>query len=163
MIEKVSPPAELGLDDEEVTRVTVFLNIFNVHVNRIPVSGEVTVLNYHPGKFLSANLDKASAENERQSVVIKTKEGGHNVICVQIAGLIARRIVCYLEDKQQVQGGERYGLIRFGSRCDIYLPAGVNAKVAVGQTAVGGETILADLKTSDLKTKASGRKSEAKG
>ena len=163
MIEKVSPPAELGLDDEEVTRVTVFLNIFNVHVNRIPVSGEVTVLNYHPGKFLSANLDKASAENERQSVVIKTKEGGHNVICVQIAGVIARRIVCYLEDKQQVQGGERYGLIRFGSRCDIYLPAGVNAKVAVGQTAVGGETILADLKTSDLKTKASGRKSEAKG
>lgn len=154
-IEKVAPPQELGLGDEEVVRVTVFLNIFNVHINRFPVTGEVTALNYHPGKFLSANLDKASVENERQSVVIKTKDGGHTVVCVQIAGLIARRIVCYLEDEQSMQAGERYGLIRFGSRADIYLPAGVNPKVVEGQTAIAGETILAD-----LKSKATVRKGE---
>lgn len=145
-IEKAAPPAELGLGDEEVVRITVFLNIFNVHINRFPVTGEVVELNYHPGKFLSANLDKASVENERQSVVIKTKDGEHNVVCVQIAGLIARRIVCYLEEKQNMRAGERYGLIRFGSRADIYLPAGVNPKVIEGQLAIGGETILADLK-----------------
>jgi phosphatidylserine decarboxylase len=146
-IDNVPPPQELGLGDEEVVRVTVFLNIFNVHINRFPVSGTVTALNYHPGKFLSADLDKASVENERQSVVIKTKDGEHTVVCVQIAGLIARRIVCYLEEEQEMQGGERFGLIRFGSRADIYLPAGVNPKVVEGQTAIAGETILADLKS----------------
>jgi len=144
-IEKVSPPEELGLSTEKVTRISVFLNIFDVHVNRVPVEGSITALNYHPGKFLSANLDKASVENERQSVVIKTKDG-HEVVCVQIAGLIARRIVCYLEDKQEVKTGERYGLIRFGSRVDVYLPEGVNPTVVEGQRAIGGETIFADLK-----------------
>lgn len=144
-IEKVAPPAELGLGDEKVTRISVFLNIFNVHVNRAPIEGEITALNYHPGKFLSANLDKASSENERQSIVIKTKDD-HEIVCVQIAGLIARRIICDLEDKQKVKTGERYGLIRFGSRVDIYLPKGINAQVVEGQTAIAGETILADLK-----------------
>lgn len=143
-IEKIAPPEELGLGAEEVVRISVFLNVFNVHINRIPIAGEITALNYRPGKFLSADLDKASAENERQSVVIRTS-GGKTIVCVQIAGLIARRILCYLEDKQQVKTGERYGLIRFGSRCDVYLPAGVNPLVVEGQTAVGGETILADL------------------
>jgi phosphatidylserine decarboxylase len=144
-IEKVAPPAELGLGDEKVTRISIFLNIFDVHVTRSPVAGEVTTLNYHPGQFLSANLDKASSENERQSVVIQTAEG-QNVICVQIAGLIARRIVCYLEDKQKIAAGERYGIIRFGSRVDVYLPDGVNPMVVEGQRALGGETIFADLK-----------------
>ncbi len=143
-IEKVAPPEELGLGSEEVVRISVFLNIFNVHINRIPIEGEVTALNYHPGQFLSANLDKASSENERQSVVITTK-GGQQIVCVQIAGLIARRIVCYLEDKQEVKTGERYGLIRFGSRVDLYLPAGVSPLVVAGQTAIGGETIFAEL------------------
>lgn len=156
-IEMVSPPEELGLGDKEVVRVTVFLNVFNVHINRFPVTGEVTALNYHPGKFLSANLDKASVENERQSVVIKTKEGGHTVVCVQIAGLVARRIVCYLEEKQEMQAGERFGLIRFGSRADIYLPEGVQPKVVEGQTAIAGETIIAD-----LKSKSTARKGEVR-
>jgi phosphatidylserine decarboxylase len=143
-IEKVSPPEELGLSPEKVTRISVFLNIFDVHVTRAPISGEVTTLNYHPGKFLSANLDKASSENERQSVVI-TNQHGQNVICVQIAGLIARRIVCYLEDKQLIKGGSEYGIIRFGSRVDVYLPEGVTPLVIEGQRAIGGETVFADL------------------
>jgi len=146
-IEKVTPPAELGLGDAELTRISIFLNVFNVHVNRVPVSGEISELNYRPGKFLSANLDKASEENERQIVVIKT-EDGKQVVCVQIAGLVARRIVCDLSEGQKVVGGERFGIIRFGSRADIYLPEGVNPMVVVGQTAIGGETILADLNSS---------------
>jgi len=145
-IEEASPPAELGLGDEKRTRISVFLNIFNVHVNRIPVAGEITELNYHPGKFLSANLDKASDDNERQSLVVKTKSG-KEVVCVQIAGLIARRIVCYLEDNQKVSTGERYGLIRFGSRVDVYLPEGTKPSVLEGQIAIAGETIFADLKS----------------
>lgn len=153
-IEKVSPPEELGLEDEELIRVSIFLNVFDVHVNRAPISGEVTALNYHPGQFLSANLDKASSENERQSVVIKTKTG-QQIVCVQIAGLIARRIICDLQDEQDVEAGERYGLIRFGSRTDIYLPKGVNPNVVVGQRAIGGETIIAD-----LKSKSAARKGE---
>ena len=155
-IEKVSPPEELGLEDEELTRVSIFLNVFDVHINRAPIAGEVTDLNYHPGQFLSANLDKASVENERQSVVIKTK-GGQNIICVQIAGLIARRIICDLQEGQDIEAGERYGLIRFGSRTDIYLPKGVNPNVVVGQRAVGGETIIAD-----LKSKSAARKGEVR-
>lgn len=143
-IEKVHTPEELGLGEEEVTRISVFLNVFDVHVNRIPIKGEIYELNYRPGKFLSANLDKASEENERQAVVINT-EDGKQIVCVQIAGLVARRIVCDLKEGQKVESGERFGIIRFGSRVDIYLPAGVNPLVVVGQRAVGGETILADL------------------
>ena len=143
-IEKAAPPAELGLGDEELTKISIFLNVFNVHVNRIPVSGEVTELNYRPGKFLSANLDKASEENERQAVVVKTADG-KQVVFVQIAGMVARRIVCNLTEGQKVAAGERYGIIRFGSRADIYLPDGITPSVLVGQTAIGGETILANL------------------
>jgi phosphatidylserine decarboxylase len=143
-IEKASPPPELGLGEKELTRISIFLNVFNVHVNRVPISGEVTELNYRPGKFLSANLDKASDDNERQSAIVTTPDG-KKVVFVQIAGLIARRIVCDLTEGQDVVAGERYGIIRFGSRADIYLPDGVNPTVIVGQTAVGGETILADL------------------
>jgi phosphatidylserine decarboxylase len=143
-IEQVAAPEELGLGDTKLTRISIFLNVFNVHVNRVPVSGEISELNYRPGKFLSANLDKASEENERQIVVIKT-EDGRQVVCVQIAGLVARRIVCDLAEGQKVEGGQRFGIIRFGSRADIYLPQGVNPLVVAGQTAIGGETILADL------------------
>lgn len=143
-IEKAAPPAELGLGEGEVTRISIFLNVFDVHVNRIPISGEISELNYRPGKFLSANLDKASEENERQSVVVKT-EDGRKVVFVQIAGLIARRIVCNLSEGQKVASGDRYGIIRFGSRVDVYLPEGVESLAIEGQRAVGGETILADL------------------
>lgn len=142
-IEETNFPQELGLGDEKVWRVSVFLNVFNVHVNRLPMSGKVSALNYHPGQFLSADLDKASDVNERQSVVIDC-QNGQKIVCVQIAGMIARRIVCDLEEEQQVNRGDRYGLIRFGSRVDIYLPKGIKPQVSVGQTAIGGETIIAD-------------------
>lgn len=146
LIERVAPPPELGMEEKELTRISIFLNIFNVHVQRVPISGTIEDVNYRPGKFMSANLDKASEENERQVVAIKT-ESGETVIVVQIAGLVARRILCYLEETQKVETGERYGLIRFGSRVDVYLPEGVHPKVSVGQLAIGGETILADFKS----------------
>lgn len=143
-IEQVTLPLELGIGSEKVWRISIFLNVFNVHINRVPVAGEITQNNYHPGKFISASLDKASEKNERRSIVVKTKDD-QTVVFVQIAGLIARRIVCYIEEGQQVKTGERYGLIRFGSRADVYLPEGVVPQVVEGQTAIGGETILADL------------------
>lgn len=143
-ITHVPAPAELNLGDEDMMRISIFLNVFNVHVNRNPVSGKVVKLLYNPGKFLNASLDKASAFNERQSVIIET-EKKEKVICVQIAGLIARRIVCDLEEGMDVKGGARYGIIRFGSRVDVYLPKKIVPLVHVGQTTVGGETILADL------------------
>jgi phosphatidylserine decarboxylase len=146
-IKEVTPPSELGLGDEEMIRVSVFLNIFNVHINRIPASGKVLSLNYHPGKFFNASLDKASIHNERQSVLMETVEGV-KIAFVQIAGLIARRIVCDLEESQVVKAGQRYGLIRFGSRADIYLPLKTNILVSVGQTCVGGETVIADTSVS---------------
>jgi phosphatidylserine decarboxylase len=147
-IEKVALPEELDLDTDgkkKVYRISVFLNVFDVHVNRVPVSGTITQISYHPGKFLSANLEKASLENERNHLVIDM-EGGKRLVCTQIAGLVARRIVCEAEEKQVVKAGERYGLIRFGSRADIYLPEGVNPLVVEGQRMIGGETILADTK-----------------
>jgi len=145
-IELVKPPKEFASEDfDERYRVSIFLNVFDVHVNRVPISGEVTMLHYHPGKFLSANLDKASEENERQLALIRT-EDGKEIIFVQIAGMVARRIVCNLEEKQQVRAGERYGIIRFGSRVDVYLPVGVNPLVVEGQRMLGGESIIADLK-----------------
>ena len=148
-IMEASPPAELALGDEEMLRISVFLNVFDVHVNRIPVGGKVTALHYHPGKFFNASLDKASIHNERQSVLIETKEG-IKVICVQIAGLIARRIVCDLEDGEEVKTGQRYGIIRFGSRMDVYLPRKTVPLVCVGQRAIGGETIFANFKSSKV-------------
>ena len=144
-IKEVTPPSELGLGDEEMIRVSVFLNIFNVHINRIPASGKVLSLNYHPGKFFNASMDKASIHNERQSILIET-EDKTQIACVQIAGLIARRIVCDLEEGDKVEAGARFGIIRFGSRVDVYLPRKAMPLVCVGQICVGGETVLANLK-----------------
>jgi phosphatidylserine decarboxylase len=137
------PPAELGLGSESVPRVSIFMSVFDVHVNRSPVSGEIERIVYRPGKFLNADLDKASEDNERNGLVVRTPSGRYGV--VQIAGLVARRIVCFVKEGQLVAAGERFGLIRFGSRVDIYLPAGTKPLVAVGQYALGGETVIADL------------------
>jgi phosphatidylserine decarboxylase len=145
------PPAELGMGDTPLPRVSVFLNIFDVHVNRVPVSGVVTGLHYHPGKFINAAFDKASIHNERQSVRLTT-ENGQDVVVVQIAGLIARRIICTLRLGQVVKAGERFGLIRFGSRTDHYLPEGSTILVSVGEYAVGGVTEIARLPGSNAQS-----------
>ncbi len=145
-ITTVTPPAEMELGSGERTRISIFLNVFDVHVNRVPISGTVTAQHYHPGAFFNASLDKASEENERQYVTVTT-EDGKTVGFVQIAGLVARRILCRLQKNQKVSAGERYGLIRFGSRVDIYLPEGVQPLVIAGQRAVGGETVLADMQS----------------
>jgi phosphatidylserine decarboxylase len=144
MIVPAVPPRELGMGDEPRVRVSIFLNVFNVHINRTPAAGTIEAVVYHPGKFLNAALDKASEENERAAVRMRLDDG-RDVAFVQIAGLVARRIICRLEKGQRVQAGERYGLIRFGSRTDLYLPEGVVPLVAVGQRMVGGETVIADL------------------
>lgn len=142
------PPAELEMGDAPLTRVAVFMNVFNVHVNRVPVDGTISKLSYRPGKFLNASLDKASVDNERQSLKV-TIANGREIAFVQIAGLVARRILCWVKEGDKVQAGERFGLIRFGSRVDIYLPKGVNPLVCIGQTSVAGETVLADLGTEE--------------
>ena len=144
MIQPVAPPPELEMGDAPLTRVSVFMSVFNVHVNRIPVDGAIEHLVYRPGKFVNASLDKASEHNERQSVIMRTPDG-RRLAFVQIAGLIARRILCELTPGQAVTAGERFGMIRFGSRVDIFLPEGVAPLVCVGQTAVAGETVIADL------------------
>lgn len=141
------PPAELGMGETPRPRISVFMNVFNVHVNRAPAVGEVTQVAYTPGKFLNAELEKASEDNERNAIRMTTA-GGKDVAFVQIAGLLARRIVSELEAGQKVLAGERFGIIRFGSRVDVYLDHGMKPLVCVGQTMVGGETILAD-ETSD--------------
>ncbi|QFT60020.1 phosphatidylserine decarboxylase [Sulfitobacter sp. THAF37] len=145
LIEDVIPHADLALGDAPLTRVSIFMNVFNCHVNRAPVAGEVTNIVYRHGKFLNASLDKASEDNERNSLTIQTPEGAR-IGVVQIAGLVARRIVCFVKEGDPIAVGHRFGLIRFGSRLDVYLPQGVAPQVAVGQTAVAGETILADLR-----------------
>ncbi len=137
------PPPELQLGDAPRTCISVFLNVLDVHVNRAPVGGRITRLAYHPGKVLNAADDKASDENERQSFRIETDQGQVFGL-VQIAGLIARRIVRFVEQGEVVQAGQRVGLIRFGSRCDVYLPDGMAPQVLVGQRAIAGETVLAD-------------------
>jgi phosphatidylserine decarboxylase len=142
-IKEIAAPAELGLGDVPMTRISIFLSVFNVHVNRIPVDGKVLSLNYHPGKFINASLDKASVHNERQSILIETNKKV-KIAVVQIAGLIARRIICDLEENQEVFTGQRFGIIRFGSRVDIYLPAQTAILVSEGQTCVSGETIIAN-------------------
>lgn len=144
MITEAVPPEELELGEAALTRISIFLNVFDVHINRVPVDGRVIAQAYRPGTFVNAALDKASDENERQLVGLETA-AGQRLGLVQIAGLVARRIVCQLEAGQSVRAGERYGLIRFGSRVDVYLPAGVAPLVVVGQRAIGGETVLADL------------------
>ena len=148
MIAEVSPPEELDMGSEPVVRVSVFMNVFDCHVNRIPCDGRIGKLVYVPGHFLNASLDKASEENERQMVRIDLESGAF-VGAVQIAGLVARRIVCYLEEDQIVLAGERFGLIRFGSRVDIYLPNGAVSHAVIGQKCVSGETVLADLKSDE--------------
>ncbi|QUS39385.1 phosphatidylserine decarboxylase [Tardiphaga alba] len=147
MVQPVLPPAELGLGDQPLLRISVFMSVFNVHVNRSPVAGRIERIAYRPGKFINAELDKASEDNERNSLVISTPGGRIGV--VQIAGLVARRIVSFVREGQVLGAGERFGLIRFGSRLDIYLPEGSKALVAVGQTAIAGETVLADFSIGD--------------
>lgn len=144
LIEEASPPPELGMDQAPRTRVSIFLSVFDVHVQRIPVAGQVERVAYKPGKFLSADLDKASEDNERNSVLLRTPEG-QELAAVQIAGLIARRIVCEVAEGDKVDVGQTYGLIRFGSRVDLYLPAGSTVSVRLGQRTIGGETTLAEL------------------
>jgi phosphatidylserine decarboxylase len=147
MITQVLPPAELGLGDRPLTRVSVFMSVFNCHVNRSPVAGRIEKIVYRPGAFINAELDKASEDNERNSLVIGTTQGRIGV--VQIAGLVARRIVCFAKEGQAIGAGERFGLIRFGSRLDVYLPDGSKPLVSVGQTAIAGETVLADFRLGD--------------
>lgn len=144
LIEESAPPPELGLPAVLVPRVSIFLSLLDAHVQRVPLSGEVIAVQHRPGKFHSADLEAASEDNERNSVVIRTPEG-REVVVVQIAGLIARRIVCDLRVGDKVGIGDTYGLIRFGSRLDTYLPAGSQVLVEPGQRAVGGETVLAQL------------------
>lgn len=140
-ITKVVPPAELGLGDEPVTRVSVFMNVFNCHINRAPVPGRISQVIYKKGEFLNAELDKASTDNERNSLLIESPHG--TIAVVQIAGLVARRILCWANQGDQIATGERFGLIRFGSRLDVYVPDTATVTVALGQTSIGGETILA--------------------
>tara|TARA_B100001939_G_scaffold347733_1_gene370344 strand:- start:7817 stop:8512 length:696 start_codon:yes stop_codon:yes gene_type:complete len=140
------PPAELEMGDEERVRISIFMNVFDVHVNRIPADGQIVRQVYTPGKYLNAALDKASEENERHAILMKNASG-KEIAFVQIAGLVARRILCWVEDGQTVKAGERFGLIRFGSRVDIYLPKGVSSLVCVGQRAVAGETVLGNEKS----------------
>jgi phosphatidylserine decarboxylase len=136
------PPRELGLGAEEMTRISVFMNVFSVHVNRAPVRGRIERIEYRAGKFLNAEMDKASVENERNGIVIDSPNG--TVAVVQVAGLVARRIVCWTTADEDVSIGDRIGIIRFGSRLDVYLPVDVVPRVAVGQTAIAGETIVAE-------------------
>ena len=147
MIQPAIPPAEVGMDQRPLTRISIFMNVFDVHVNRIPIDSEIVALAYRPGKFVNAALDKASEHNERQSIHLRTANG-LDVCMVQIAGLVARRIKCELSASRKMRAGERFGLIRFGSRVDVYLPDGVAPMVCLGQRAVAGETVLADT-TSD--------------
>ncbi|RAI60572.1 phosphatidylserine decarboxylase [Roseicella frigidaeris] len=138
------PPEELGLGPAARWRVAIFLSVLDVHVNRVPAEGVVTRIAYRHGKYLNASLDKASVDNERNAIALRLPDG-RDMAVVQIAGLIARRILCSLREGDRVQAGDRFGIIRFGSRTDLYLPEGVRPLVAEGQTMIGGETVIADL------------------
>ena len=150
MIEKVAVPLELGgiegLGDEHVTRVSIFMSVFDVHINRSPISGRIRRIAYVPGKFLNADLDKASEDNERQHFLVEGADGVR-VGFTQIAGLVARRILTFVREGDTLEAGQRFGLIRFGSRVDVYLPAGTGPRVLLGQRAIAGETIIAELGT----------------
>ena len=147
LITNAIPPKELDLGERPLPRVSVFMSVFDCHVNRSPVGGRIERIAYRPGKFLNADLDKASEDNERNGLVVAT--AGARIGVVQIAGLVARRIVSFVKEGQAIGAGERFGLIRFGSRVDVYLPEGTRPLVAEGQTSLAGETVLADLKTAD--------------
>ncbi len=150
IVENDIPPSELCLDPElRMTRISIFLDIFNVHVNRAPITGKVEKAHYRKGKFINASLDKASIDNERQSLLFSHADTGYKIPCVQIAGLVARRIVCNAAEGDEFQVGDRFGIIRFGSRVDVYLPQGIRPRVHVNQTMVGGETVLANLLDDD--------------
>lgn len=140
----VIPPRELDLGDQPMLRVCIFMNVFNCHVNRAPMAGRITRVAYKAGKFLNAELDKASEHNERNGLIIENDNARIGV--VQIAGLVARRIVCFVKEGENISAGDRFGLIRFGSRLDVYLPQGTKPQVALGQTMIAGESILANLK-----------------
>ena len=144
MVVEAVPPAELGLGEQPLTRVSIFLSVFDVHINRAPCAGTVEVTAYRPGKFLNAAAEKASEDNERMAIAVRLADG-RLVGCVQIAGWVARRIVCYIKPGQVVAAGERFGHIRFGSRTDLYLPPGARLLVTVGQRMIGGETVMAEL------------------
>lgn len=145
VVDSAAPPAELGLPDTPLPRVSIFLSLFDAHVQRSPVSGEVLAVEHRPGRFGSAELAAASEDNERTSMRIRSDDGTE-IIAVQIAGLLARRIVCDAHPGDKLSIGDTYGLIRFGSRLDTYLPAGTQPMVAIGQRAVAGETVLAELR-----------------
>ncbi|MET7245688.1 phosphatidylserine decarboxylase [Methylobacterium aquaticum] len=148
LISTVLPPSELDLPSVPMLRISVFMNVFDCHVNRVPVTGRIDQVHYTPGLFLNAELDKASEDNERNGLVIETRQNGEPVRIgvVQIAGLVARRIVDWVKPGDDLTVGDRFGLIRFGSRVDVYLPAGTRVLVGLGQKAVAGETVLADLR-----------------
>ena len=144
LLEPAVPPAELELGDEPILRVSVFMSVFNCHVNRVPTAGTITKVAYRPGKFFNASLDKASKDNERNGITVELPDGRKYGV-VQIAGLVARRILCWSKEGDYLGRAERFGLIRFGSRLDIYLPDGAVCKVAIGQTMIAGETVIAEL------------------
>jgi phosphatidylserine decarboxylase len=141
------PPNDLDLGSRPLPRISIFMSVFDCHVNRSPAAGKIEKIVYHPGKFLNADLDKASVDNERNCLVIATPSA--RVAVIQIAGLVARRIVCFVRPGQSIGAGERFGMIRFGSRLDVYLPEGAAPMVATGQTSIAGETVLADLLSGD--------------
>lgn len=145
-ITRVAGPAELGLNNKTYNRISIFMSVFNVHVNRAPTAGKIIQIAYIKGKFFNATLDKASKDNERNMLSMRT-DCGKEIAFVQIAGLVARRIICYAKEGQQYKAGERFGHIRFGSRLDVYLPTDIEPQVCIGQTMVAGETILANLKS----------------
>ncbi len=148
MIQEAVPPPEIEMGDQPLNRISIFMNVFDVHVNRVPIAGTISKLAYRPGKFFNASLDKASEFNERQSVRLTTADN-IEIAFVQIAGLVARRIKCDIQESQSVMTGERFGLIRFGSRVDVYLPTEISALVAVGQRAIAGETVIADFQATE--------------
>ena len=152
-IDKVRPPPELALGSQERVRISTFLSVFDVHIQRAPVSGRIVRSIYIPGAFLNAALDKASEENERRAIVIEMPGGGE-IGVVQIAGLVARRIVTFSREGDSLAAGQRYGLIRFGSRVDVFLPPGAQPLVSVGQRAIAGETVFADLKSAEPEREA---------
>ncbi len=139
------PPVELDMGSEQCTRVSIFMNVFDVHINRIPADGKIVRQAYTTGKFLNASLEKACEDNERHAILMETTSG-NKIAFVQIAGLVAKRIKCWVRDGDEMKAGQRFGLIQFGSRVDVYLPKGVNSLVAVGQRAIAGETVIANEK-----------------
>jgi len=151
-IRDVVPPKELEIGEDPMTRISIFMSVFNVHVNRAPMAGKITKMFYRPGAFVNVSLDKESENNERQELAMETVTG-HKIAFVQIAGLVARRILTFVKEGDQLKAGERFGLIRFGSRLDVYLPKEIAPLVIEGQTAIAGETILADLKNSGVARK----------